>query len=209
MKWFYTDTLGKGRVEAFSDGVFAIIITLLVLELRVPAVAEKELVRALLELWPKFLSWVISFLMVGVFWVNHHRFFGRIRTIDNGLLWLNMLFLLFVSFIPFPTALMGGYPNNKLAVMSFGVIMFLASLTFYGMRFYITRREELLNEQYALRMQGKLSKKYFIFGPLLYLVAIASGFIHPSVPFFLYIAIPLFFILPLEKEEDEQKRILW
>lgn len=105
MKIFRTGNLHKGRLEAFSDGVFAIIVTLLVLELKVPVVAEEHnsaaLAQALLALFPKFMGWVMSFAIVAIFWVNHHRFFNLLQHADNGLLWLNSLFLMLLSFIPF------------------------------------------------------------------------------------------------------------
>ncbi|MDL1878234.1 DUF1211 domain-containing protein, partial [Cytophagia bacterium CHB2] len=143
MKIFRTGNLHKGRLEAFSDGVFAIIITLLVLELKVPAIAEEHnsaaLAGALLALLPKFMSWVMSFVIVAIFWVNHHRFFNLLKHADNGLLWLNSLFLMLLSFIPFPTALLGEYHRTPLAVMFFGFVMTLASVVFAWMRWYASR----------------------------------------------------------------------
>src|SRR5262249_25950995 len=102
-----------GRIEAFSDGAFAIVVTLLVLELKVPVLKDhastRELVHALAEHVPKFLSWLISFIIVAKFWLNHHHLLGLARHSDYALIWMNALFLLLQSFIPFPTALMGEY----------------------------------------------------------------------------------------------------
>jgi uncharacterized membrane protein len=99
------------RLEAFSDGVFAIIVTLLVLELKIPHLEEprsvSELGHELLGLLPKFLSWLISFVIVCKFWLNHHHILILDRHADYGLVWLNAIFLMFQSFIPFPSALMG------------------------------------------------------------------------------------------------------
>jgi uncharacterized membrane protein len=99
------------RVEAFSDGVFAIVVTLLVLELKVPALKDHasvaELAHQLAELLPKFLSWLISFIIVCKFWLNHHHILGLARNANFGFVWLNSLFLMGQSFIPFPTALVG------------------------------------------------------------------------------------------------------
>ena len=107
------------RVEAFSDGVFAIVVTLLVLELKVPALKDHGSVA---ELLPKFLSWLISFIIVCKFWLNHHHILGLARNANFGFVWLNSLFLMGQSFIPFPTALVGEYPDNKLAVSAFGIV---------------------------------------------------------------------------------------
>jgi uncharacterized membrane protein len=130
-----------------SDGVFAIVVTLLVLEITVPHVAEHEsiaeLARALWTLAPKFASWVISFVTVCVIWLNHHRLLAIVSRIDNGLFWLNANLLLWTSFIPFPTALMGDYPANRLAVSFYGGVMFLMALGFVLARWHLYRHPDL------------------------------------------------------------------
>ena len=99
------DEEGTGRLEAFSDGVFAIAITLLILEIGVPHVpADGSLWRALRELWPSYLSYAISFVIIGVMWINHHNLFRDIARVDHYLLVLNLLLLMSISFLPFPTA---------------------------------------------------------------------------------------------------------
>ena len=98
-----------GRIEAFSDGVFAIAITLLVIEIGVPHVEGTTLFGALVEQWPSYLGYVISFLQIGVIWANHHNRFRFIVRSDHVLLFLNILFLMCVAFIPFPTALLAEY----------------------------------------------------------------------------------------------------
>jgi uncharacterized membrane protein len=105
------------RIEAFSDGVFAIIFTLLVLEIHVPQVQDKgnsaSLELSLLAMTPKFLSYILSFLLVCIWWVAHNHLFHILKRSDRGLLWLNSLFLLRLAFIPFPTALMGDFPRER------------------------------------------------------------------------------------------------
>src|SRR5512137_2415535 len=145
------EDVGRGRVEALSDGVFAIVVTLLVLEIKVPHVAEHgsvtALARALLELAPKFVSWVISFLTVCVIWMNHHRLFRLMGRVDHGLFWWNANLLLWTSFIPFPTALMGDYPGNRLAVAFYGLVMLLMSLGFVLLRLRMLAVPGLLDER--------------------------------------------------------------
>ncbi len=113
------------RVETFSDGVFAIVVTLLVLELRVPALSDphsaRELAAQLFEQLPKFLSWLISFIIVCKFWLSHHQMLDLARHADHGMMWLNSLFLMSQAFVPFPTALLGSDAGNPLAVSFFGV----------------------------------------------------------------------------------------
>src|SRR5215467_6095545 len=112
------------RIEAFSDGVFAIVVTLLVLEL--PVLKDhgsvSELAHQLVELAPKFLSWLISLIIVCKFWLNNHHVLTLAYHGNYALAWLNSLFLMGQAFIPFPTAVMGEYPTNPLAVSLFGVV---------------------------------------------------------------------------------------
>jgi TMEM175 potassium channel family protein len=129
------------RIEAFSDGVFAIVVTLLVLELKVPPLKDhasvSELAHQLVELAPKFLSWLISFIIVCKFWLNHHHVLGLARHANYAMVWLNSIFLMGQSFIPFPTALMGEYPDNHLAVSFFGCVFALNTLLFIALNAYI------------------------------------------------------------------------
>jgi len=129
------------RIEAFSDGVFAIVVTLLVLELKVPSLRDlqsaTELAHHLLELLPKFLSWLISFIIVCKFWLNHTHVLGLARHATYGMVWLNSIFLMFQSFIPFPTAMMGEYADNPLAVSLFGLVMAVNTLLFIALHAYI------------------------------------------------------------------------
>src|SRR6266487_2888595 len=114
-----TSGLNTNRIEAFSDGVFAVAITLLVLNLQVPQLASaNELVPKLSELWPKLLSYALSFVIVGIYWVAHHNTFHYIKQSDRNLLWLNILLLMCIVFLPFPTALLGQYPEQRVSVIS-------------------------------------------------------------------------------------------
>jgi len=124
------------RIEAFSDGVFAIIITLLVLEIHVPRVQGRDisagLAHSLLAMAPKFLAYIMSFVIVCIWWVAHHHLFHVLKRSDRGLLWLNSLFLLWLAFIPFPTALMGDFPSERIAVMGYGTVATLAAVSTVG-----------------------------------------------------------------------------
>ncbi len=207
MKIFRTGNLHKGRIEAFSDGVFAIIITLLVLELKVPHIANGHdsaaLAAALLALLPKFMSWVMSFAIVSIFWVNHHRFFNLLKHVDNGLLWLNCLFLMLLSFIPFPSALMGEYHREPVAVIVFGAVMALASLVFAWMRWYASLYAQIVQEDLSLAYLKRSVRQSFLLGPVLYSAATLTAFLHVNVAIALYALIPLYFILPRGVEDKE------
>ena len=186
-----------GRVEAFSDGVFAIVVTLLVLDLKIPDLVDRrssgELGVALLALLPKLLSWLISFVIVCKFWLNHHHILGLARYANYGMMWLNSIFLMFQSFVPFPTALMGEYPTNPLAVTLFGVIMALNTLLFIVLHAYILRH--LIKPELAAAQDPLIIRKSFI-GVFSYLAGAAAAWISPHLAFAIYLLTPLFFIVP-------------
>ena len=133
------------RVVALSDGVFAIIITILVLEIAVPEnLSERSLLEALDDLQPTFVAWVISFLVTGMFWVVHRDLFARVRVVNRDLVWLNLLFLLPVSLIPFAASVLGRYPDEPVAMHLYGVVLIAASLMRFVLYWYVARRPVLL-----------------------------------------------------------------
>ncbi len=190
----------KGRIEAFSDGVFAIIVTLLVLELRAPhlsLVQHQEpgaLLAALLALVPNFLSWVISFFVICVTWENHHRVLSMFRRVDHGVFWLNAHLLLWLSFIPFPTALIGDYFRNPVALSFFGVALALAAGAFSLLRFYGLGHPALLTPEVDLGEYRRGTWRSVWFGPLPYLVGAALAWVWPPGALLLYGVVPVYFI---------------
>lgn len=189
----------KGRVEAVCDGIFAIILTLLVLEIKVPHIHEAnsidELIHALQGTLPKFIAWVISFFTVTVIWVNHHRIFESLRKVDHTFFWLNANLLLWISFYPFSTALMGDYPNNKFAVSFFGIASLLMGMGFTSLRYYMWRHPEI-TDGYAKEDLWVGVKNVILFGPLLYIIGAAVAWIHPYIAFVFYAFVTIYFILP-------------
>jgi uncharacterized membrane protein len=135
-----TRAFGVSRVAGFSDGVFAVAITLLVFGLRVPDLADPtsagELSRALNEVVPELQAYAQTFLIIGAFWVGHHRAFRRIAREDDRLAWLNLFFLMSVSFMPFPATLVGRYPENRTSVILVGGSLAAVSLTYAGIWAY-------------------------------------------------------------------------
>jgi uncharacterized membrane protein len=126
------DTKELDRIIFFSDAVFAIVMTLLVLDIPTPDVppdsASAELPGLVFALWPKFLSYVLSFIVVGTYWIAHHGTFRYFRSYDRTLIWLNLLFLLSISFVPFPTSLLGEYGEHQFAVVLYAVSMAIPRL---------------------------------------------------------------------------------
>ena len=185
------------RTEAFSDGVFAIIVTLLVLELKVPHLHEPrsvgELANELVAILPKFVSWMISFIIVCKFWLNHHYLLSLARHANYGLMWLNSLFLMGQSFIPFPTALAGEYPHNALAISIFGVVFALNTILFLLLNAYI--RGHLVKPDVAANLDPHAIVKGFI-GPASYLVGASLAWVNIYAAFVVYALTPLFYITP-------------
>ena len=188
------------RVEAFSDGVFAIIVTLLVLELKVPALPESAhgsvaaLGHALLALLPKFGSWVVSFFMVGVTWANHHRVLGMFRHVSRALFWLNLNLLLWISLIPFPTALIGDYFTNPLALAVFGFCLGITTVAFSAIRCYGLRYPGLLRPDVNLTQYRRGTWRSVYFGVPPYLLGALLGWLWPPAALLLYVAVPLYFV---------------
>ena len=189
--------LRLGRIEAFSDGVFAIIVTLLVLDLKLPPLTDAtsvgELAQGLIAQLPRFLSWLISFIIVCKFWLNHHHLLGRARYANYGMAWLNSLFLMFQSFIPFPTGLMGEYPTNPLAVTIFGLVMAANTVMFILLQRYILRH--LIKPEFAADVDLSIGVRTLI-GPVFYLLGSTAAWISTPIAFVFYMITPLFFITP-------------
>jgi uncharacterized membrane protein len=199
---------GTNRIEAFSDGVFAIVITLLIFQIQIPEVKNKadwaELFHALYNLAPKFLGYVTSFFFVAVFWISHHQFFNTLNFSKRGLLWLNNLFLFFVTFIPFPTGVLGAYHENLTAVIFFGLTFFAASLTYAILRWYGWESNETSDkfDENSLRNAMRLS---FLL-PLLYLIGIAVAFFSLPIAILIYILTPILLIKPIKLKTEERHK---
>jgi len=187
------------RLEAFSDAVFAIVVTLLVLELKLPPLKDhtsvSELAHQLVELAPKFLGWLISFIIVCKFWLNHHHVLNLANHADYGLAWLNSLFLMGQSFIPFPTAIMGEYPTNPLAVSLFGVVFAVNTLLFIALQRYIVRN--LIKPELASAQDPRALIKAMV-GPASYLIGAAAAWVSVHAALAIYLLTPLFYITPPE-----------
>lgn len=189
----------KTRVEAFSDGVFAIVVTLLVLEIKAPHIdhhdSRAELWAALYVLLPKILTWVLSFLILCVIWVNQHRIMNQIANITHTIFWLNTTLLLVCSFIPFPTALLGDYSMNPVSSVVFGLVMALMGLTFNVMRVQALRDPDVLKADVDRVQFRRSTWQAFWFGPVLYTAGALLSFISPWMSLAVFAFVPFYFIL--------------
>lgn len=190
---------GNERIVAFSDGVFAIVITLLVLEIKVPEIAAglvaEELPRALVDLWPKVLSHFVSFAVLGIYWVGHHTMFMYIKRHDRVLLWLNILFLMFVSSMPFPTGLLSQYGDQQIALVIYCGVLILAGLAAIAMWWYATGDRRLVDEDIDPTLIALVYRRGLL-TPAIYLVAIVASFVSLGIAqLFVVIAI-LIYVVP-------------
>ena len=169
------------RLEALTDGVFAIVMTLLVLEISVPEIAQSslhaELPQRLLELWPKLLSYVISFIILGLFWYMHHHAFHYIKRSDSGLIWLNILFLMFIALIPFSTSVFGDYGTEQLPLIIYATNLMLALVMRVIIWTYATGKQRLVDRDISPRLV-KWDKLSSIGMLLIFMLMIGVSFIN-------------------------------
>ncbi len=175
--------MSKGRLEAFSDGVFAIAITLLVLDLKVPqGVPWGGLWHALGQQWPAYFAYLVSFLVIGIIWLNHHSIFDKVRAVDRVLLIANLTLLLFVSLIPFPTRLISEYlahgPDAKTAVAIYSATMLGMGLAYGWIWLHITGDRGLLHEHLD-RAAHRAAIWRFGSGSIVYLMTVGLAFVTP------------------------------
>lgn len=181
---------GVGRVEAFSDGVLAIIVTIMVLELKAP---EAEDLAALARLWPTFLAYVLSYAYVAIYWVNHHRLFGHVRGVTNGLLWANMALLFTLSLVPFSTAYLGEHHFGRDATL-----LYLATLLLPALAYAVLHRRIR-----GAGIQGREAEIYHratarkgMAANVTYLLGIALTFVSPWLGIACAALVAVFWMLP-------------
>lgn len=201
--------LSTQRLEAFSDSVFAIVMTLLFLELRAPEIQNRgdwtELLGAIWSLLPKFFSIFISFTFVAIFWVAHHQFFRTLQETTRGLLWLNLVFLFFVCFVPFPAAIMSEFPDNKTSVVFFGATVLLTSLLLVTLRWYAWVKHSEISGAIDDQAVHKALNRGLIMAAI-YVLGIAVSFFYPTAAIVIYLLTPLTLLFPVKIEvetEDE------
>jgi uncharacterized membrane protein len=186
--------MGKNRLEAFSDGVLAIIITIMVLELEVPHGAELSDLQVLL---PVFLSYVLSFIYVGIYWNNHHHLLHTVKHVSAGILWANLHLLFWLSLFPFATAWMGEHHEAPLPSAAYGVVLLMAAIAYFTLQKMIVAshgRDSVLGQALGSDWKGKLS-------PIFYLTAIPMAFVNPWISSALYITVALLWIVPDKRIE--------
>lgn len=188
------------RIEAFSDGVFAVAITLLVLNLKIPALLDDtNLWHELLDQWPTVLAFVTSFAFIGIMWINHHRLFILIKRADTGLMLLNLLLMLLIVFVPYPTALLAeqyaAHPGQHAAAIVYSGTFVLLACCFFGLWHYASYHNRLLGKDVETNAVNAISRQ-FAFGPLSYLAVFGVSWFSTLACIGLSFALALFFALP-------------
>ncbi len=189
----------SGRVEAFSDGVFAIAITLLILEIQVPHADESaDLLGQLVALWPSYFAFLTSFATIGIMWINHHKMFTHIVLVDQTLLVLNGLLLLGITFVPFPTAVLAEHilhPGQTVAALFYSGTFFVIAVFFNVLWRYAAAGHRLVGSRADLGAITAITRQYR-FGPLLYLAAFGLAFVSVPASLALNLLLALFFAAP-------------
>lgn len=195
------------RIEAFSDGVFAIVITLLAFQFKVPKFTMEATIQQnfheLLKLSPHFVSFVFSFLFVAVFWINHHQLFHTIKEADRKLLWYNIHLLFWITIIPFPTAMVGDHPQTPVAIMSLAFVLMMATLAAYIVRRYSYFRASLVDENLSIdSIKDGLYKN--IAAIVLNFAAILIAPYSVKVCYIIFIIVLALFIIPQKLERKSK-----
>ena len=185
----------KNRLEAFSDGIFAFAATLLILNL---AVNEgRPLGPELIRIWVSYAAYAISFTTIGIIWMNHHLVMHQIARTDRPFLVLNVLFLMLIAFIPFPTRLLALYidtADGRAAALAYGITLTLTAVLFNALWRYAAHRRRLIREDADQRTVSGISRSY-VPGPIIYFVATVVALVSPTISAGLYALIALFYVL--------------
>lgn len=197
----YNRLMQKSRLEAFSDGVFAIVITLLILDIRFPEVEYGQFWETLSSLLPRILAYVMSFIIIGLYWVVHHNSMHVIKKTDRNLLWLNILLLLFVSFIPFPTSLLGRYPFEAGPIIIYGCALIACNLAGFFSVLYVHYHPHLAVAEFNSGYIRRHIPNYIAVNGA-YLAAILLSHSLPLLSYLIYIAVVIGLIVFLPKLDD-------
>jgi uncharacterized membrane protein len=188
--------MGKNRLEAFSDGVIAILITIMVLELKVPHTAD---FHALLPLWPVFMSYVLSFIYIGIYWNNHHHLLHAVEEVGGGVLWANLHLLFWLSLVPFVTAWMGENHFETGPTVAYGIVLFMSAAAYSLLvRRLIANHDKnsTLAEAVGEDRKGKISLA-------MYLAGIALAWLAAWLGFLMYVGVAVMWLIPDRRIEEK------
>jgi uncharacterized membrane protein len=211
-------TLSTTRVEAFSDCVISIIITIMVFDVKFPSLKEpytqKEITRGLIIVAPKLIAYMFSFVVLGIMWLNHHHMLHLIRKVDEKFLWLNLHLLFWMSLIPFPTNMLGGNPFLAESAATYGAVLFMSALGFTLLRNYATRHNLMVVEDdkrlnRSIDRVNRRAKVKNYLGMLAYFMSIPMSYVSVYVAYACFCVAPILFFIPDGvREEDLAERLI-
>jgi len=181
--------MNKNRLEAFSDGVIAIIITIMVLQLNIPPGKDWQSLKPVI---PVFVSYILSFAYLGIYWNNHHHMIHTVKHVTGGILWTNLHLLFWLSLIPFVTRWVGNTNFAAVPLALYGIILLMAAIAYYILQTMILRKhgkDSILSRAIGIDLKGKIS-------PPLYFLAIISTFFNESIAISIYILVSLMWLIP-------------
>ena len=195
--------LSKGRFETITDGVFAIMMTILVFNISVPELilftegeyATERLSNRFTDLWPDIIAYIISFTTLGVYWATHHRIFRWVLYVDRPLIWINILFLMIIGFVPFSTTLLTQYLDQQISIFVYSFNAILAGVIAYALYFYVRRNPELVDKTIPILI-GRRTGRRIAVTTLTYLVAILFSFIQLPASWFLLLLVLIPELIP-------------
>jgi uncharacterized membrane protein len=186
--------MNRTRLEAFSDGVLAIIITIMVLEIKVPHGNDFEVLKPLI---PVVISYILSFIYIGIYWNNHHHMMHTVKHVTGGILWANLHLLFWLSLVPFVTGWIGENHFDPIPMAMYGTVLLMAAIAYFLLQTQIIRsqgKDSLLARAVGNDIKGKMS-------PILYSLAIASNFVSQWISGALYILVALIWLIPYKRFE--------
>jgi len=194
---------GVRRLENLADGVFSIAMTLLVLDLRIPqlpsSISDEQLGASLATLLPNFLSFILSFLLLAIYWIGHHIQFSFIRRTDRTHQWLNMLFLFLIVLVPFSAAMLGRFGSHRLAVVWYGGNIAAAALALQLHWWYATRNRRLVDPALTDAIVRRLSARLLL-SIIVYPIAMVIAFFSTTTSLIIYIVVPLLYVVPVSAD---------
>jgi uncharacterized membrane protein len=195
------DCITRDRIVTFTDGVLAIVVTLLVLDIAVPQLSHSEvkteLPKRLLELLPDVWSYATSFIILGFFWIAHNDQFHYIKRANRTLSWITVFYLVFIAFIPFSTALIGEYRDQEVSIIVYGINIIIVLVFGYLQWEYATKEHQLVDIDLDPNLVTITSRRIFV-GMILYAFGIVISFLNTQVSLALFILIPLYYLVPVK-----------
>lgn len=203
----YNLEISTTRLEAFTDGVFAIAITLLIIEIKVPSHADLEkqgLMQYIYHQWPKYFAYVFSFINLGIYWANHHYLFKLFKKTDHYFNLLNVFFLMTIAFFPYPAGILGEYimeeEHRKAAIMFYTFCIWLPAITWFLMWTYARHKQRIIDGRLSERFVKKLNG-FYIASNVLYLLSFLLSMINEVAAIILSIALTFLYMLPPKRPE--------